>query len=481
MTPNNQTLLQPEEQVLSTLGSDGRRRWLRPKVSRGRFLTMRRVVAYALIAVFTLLPYTSINGKPAILLDIINRHFTLFGYTFLPTDTLLLALFMVAVLITIFLLTALFGRVWCGWACPQTVYMEFVYRPIERFFAGTTGKGGMPKIKNRGLRRVARYVTYFILSVYLAHTFLAYFVGVTNLRHWILGSPFDHPVAFVVMAGTTAMMMFDFCYFREQMCIIACPYGRFQSVLLDRKSLIISYDEKRGEPRGKMERDTPVELRVHGDCVDCHQCVTTCPTGIDIRKGLQMECIGCAQCVDACDAVMTKIGRATGLIRYSSQDAMAGKPVKVLRARVVLYPAVLMIVLTLFAVAMGLRPAADVTLLRNFGEPFTVLPSGEVSNSMRIKITNRTAEPAVYVLATEAGSAARIVTDMGDGMRIEPGGSQTEGIVIAAPRDAYVAGHLNVTLRITNAAGTFEQKVTCRMLGPIGAAPTPNEGDAGNG
>lgn len=217
-------LLTPDEHVLSTLESDGSRRWLFPRLSAGYFWKVRRIVGYALIALFVALPHLRINGKPSILLDITQREFTILGYTFLPTDTLLLALLMLSIFLTIFLLTAMFGRVWCGWACPQTVYLEFVYRPIERFFMGTSGRGGVPSKKLPSYRKVAMYIVYLLLSMALAHTFLAYFVGVERLSQWVRQSPFEHPAPFFVMALTTGLMMFDFVFFREQLCLIACPY-----------------------------------------------------------------------------------------------------------------------------------------------------------------------------------------------------------------------------------------------------------------
>ena len=294
-------ILQPEEHVLSTLEADGSRRWLKPKLSKGALLLKRRILAYVLIAIFTLVPFIKIAGKPLVLLDITARRFTILGFTFLPTDTVLLAIFMVGLLLSVFLFTALFGRVWCGWACPQTVYMEFLFRPIERLFEGTVGRGGYKK-KVAPWRTALKYVVYFILCVYLANTFLAYFIGVDRLSEWVTQSPFRHPVPFAVMAFVTFAMMVDFCYFREQLCLIACPYGRFQSVLLDQNSLIVAYDKNRGEPRGKLrkkKKDQAEALPIIGDCIDCGNCVTTCPTGIDIRKGLQMECINCTQCIDA--------------------------------------------------------------------------------------------------------------------------------------------------------------------------------------
>ncbi len=459
-------LIEPEERVLSTLEKDGSRRWLYPKLSQGNFLLKRRIVAYALILIFTLIPYIKLNGKPLILLDVLNREFTIFGYTFLPTDTILLALFIVAVIVGIFLMTALFGRVWCGWACPQTVYMEFVYRPIERFFEGTKGKGGKPRGQVEGWRKIAKFVVYFLVSTFLAHTFIAYFVGVDNLIRWMTGSPFNHPVAFLVMAAVTALMMFDFGYFREQTCIIACPYGRFQSVMLDRQSLIVTYDKNRGEPRGKARKD---EADDKGDCVDCHLCVDTCPTGIDIRDGLQLECIGCAQCIDACAPVMAKLGRDPGLIRYSTQATMEGQKQRFIRPRVIFYPAIMLIVITLFSVLFFNKGTADVLMLRNFGNPYTVLEDGQIANSMRLKITNRTADTASYTIAPADERITRI--DLAENpVQVESGESVTEGVLVVVPRSVFTTGAIDVNLHVTD-GNDYDEMIHCRLLGPVGSAP----------
>ena len=292
---------------------------------------------------------------------------------FRPTP-FLLALFMVSLLLGVFFMTALLGRVWCGWACPQTVYMEFLVRPIERLCSGRAGQGGPASANTPVPLRVLRYPLYLLACLFLAHTFLAYFVGVGQLRVWITQSPFEHPMAFSVMAITTGLMLFDFCWFREQTCIIACPYGRFQSVLLDRDSLLIGYDVARGEPRGHARQPLPVlpdaAARTAGDCIDCTMCVQVCPTGIDIRDGLQIECIGCAQCIDACDAIMAKIDRPPGLIRYQSQNAMAGQSHRVIRPRVVIYLAIMTGLLSLLAFLIVTKSPFDMVVMRNLGRPF---------------------------------------------------------------------------------------------------------------
>lgn len=478
------TLLQPEERVLSTLNKDGSRRWLKPKPSRGGYWRARRAVAYILIAVFVALPLIRINGRPAILLDIARREFTFFGKVFLPTDTLLMALLMLGVFLTIFLATALFGRVWCGWACPQTVYMEFVFRPIERLLDGEPGRS-----KATGPRKAAKFFLYAIISVGLAHVFLSYFVGWERLSQWVFGSPFKHLAGFLTVAFVSVMMLFDFAFFREQTCIVACPYGRFQSVLLDRQSTIVAYDTRRGEPRGKnskakapksdvrlvvlpnpgVDMATPSAART-ADCVDCTLCVQTCPTGIDIRDGLQMECINCAQCIDACDAVMTKLGRPTGLIRYASEDEIEGKPTPRFRPRLALYPAALVIVFSAFVALLITARTADVTLLRARGTPYSALTTGEIANTLRVKITNRTDEPRDYRITVEDLAGLRL--DAGENpLRIEAGQTREEPMLVIARPDLFRAdGRRPVIVTVTDGAD-YTQTFTYGLLGPVGAAP----------
>jgi cytochrome c oxidase accessory protein FixG len=457
------------ERVLPTLNRDGSRRWLLPKLSPGRFWKRRRALAWALLALFTLIPYLRRNGKPLILLDVTHREFTLFGVTFLPTDTMLLMLLLVGIFLGIFLLTAVYGRVWCGWACPQTVYMEFLYRPIERLIDG--GRGAQLRAAGGPLspRRVVKLGVFILLSMFLAHTFLAYFVGIAALRHWVTRPPLEHPIAFLVMAATTALMLLDFGWFREQVCLVACPYGRFQSVLLDRRSLIVGYDPGRGEPRGILRRrrgaSTPGPPARWGDCIDCGACVVTCPTGIDIRDGLQMECIHCTQCIDACDSVMDKIGRPRGLIRYSSKDELEGRPRRMLRPRVVLYPLLLVLVWGALVVALARREPADVTVLRGAGTPFSVLPSGLVSNQIRIKIVNRRDSDQHYRLDLAGGGGGVSLIAPDNPLPVPAGKSATTSVFVTAPRGAFDDGRREIRFLIRDDAG-FRTSAAYRLLGP---------------
>jgi cytochrome c oxidase accessory protein FixG len=457
------SLLDAPEHVLSTLEHDGSRRWLYPKLSMGKLWKRRRILAYFLIVFFVVLPHLRIEGKPLILLDIAARRFVFFGHTFLPTDTLLLALLMLAVFVTIVLATTFFGRVWCGWACPQTVYMEFLFRPIDRWFEGTTGKGGKPKQKPTGVMAFARYAIYFALSLLLAHTFLAYFVGTDRLAMWIRSSPFEHPTAFLVMGATTGLMLFDFLFFREQLCLIACPYGRFQSVMLDRQSLIVAYDERRGEPRKKGRRgdDEPA-----GDCVDCHQCVVVCPTGIDIRNGLQLECVNCTQCIDACNDVMDRVGRPRGLIRYSSQDSLAGKPPKLLRLRTIAYPLLLTAVVTGFLVVLSTKFAFDARVMRGRGNPFEQVAAGVISNNFTLRITNRTDDPRTYRIELIQPANAQFAEADAANVELPGGGSRLVPLMIRVPASQIgIAGRTDGKIRITDDIGN-ERLVTMTVLGP---------------
>ncbi len=468
--------LLPEGRVLSTLMEDGSRRWLHPRPALGPYLRARRRLAWVLIAVFTLLPYWKIHGKPAILLDLPHREFTILGFPFLSTDTLLLALAMITLIVGICLVTALAGRVWCGWMCPQTIYMEFVFRPLERLFDGPPGAKHRPGRKRSTARTLAKYAVFLVVSAYLAHTFLAYFVGVEALAQWVRQSPLKHPISFLVMVAVTGLMLFDFAYFREQMCIVACPYGRFQSVMLDRDSLIVSYDPQRGEPRhpragtrlAGRQADAP-----QGDCIDCGLCTDTCPTGIDIREGLQLECIACTQCIDACNGVMGRIGKPPGLIRLSSQNAVEGGRRRFLRPRVVLYPALILALATAFLVVLFNKKSADVTVLQGLGSPYIETAPGEITSQLQVIIENRSGRDTVYTIEIADEAQAHFARKPGD-ISIAAGKSVKTSLAIVAPASAFQQGICGIHLRISDDA-TFKQEVPCRLLGPVRrtAKPTP--------
>lgn len=417
--------------VLSTLNSDGTRRWITPQLSRGRFWRRRRAVGYGLIALFVGLPFVLFRDS---------------GLLFRPGDSFVLMLTGITIVLAVFLVTALFGRVWCGWGCPQTVYLEHVFRPIERLLGGKPGRTPSRR------QKVAKWAIYGALAFALANVFLAYFVGVDRLSAWVLESPADHPAGFATVVGVSALMLFNFGYFREQTCIVACPYGRLQSVLLDKQSLIIGYDTRRTK-----------------DCVDCEACVRVCPTGIDIRKGLQMECIGCAQCADACDAVMDKLHRPLKLIGYTSQDEIAGKPRKVLRPRTVIYPALLAVALGILAFGVHEAAKTDITVERVSGPAFVELPDGKISSQVRVRIANDTDDDRIYVMRI-SGAA-----DIGLGLALRGETRWTvaahksieASLFVDVPRNEFDHGRRPIAIALDDDGG-FERIVKATLMGPEG-------------
>lgn len=452
----------PPGRVLSTLNEDGSRRRLRPRFSKGRYHLRRRITAYGLMLVFFLIPYLRMAGKPLILLDLPHRQFTLFGTTFLATETVLFMFLFIGLLLLIFLATALLGRVWCGWGCPQTVYLEFLFRPIEYWLEG--GWRGAKKLdKQKGIhaRRIVKQAIYLILSMFLAHTFLAYFVGVERLAQWVQRSPIEHPTSFLVMLGTTLLIFADFAWFREQTCLVACPYGRLQSVLLDRRSLIVGYDAKRGEPRQKGVLERPATA---GDCVACNLCVLTCPTGIDIREGLQMECIHCTQCADACDSVMVRVGKPLGLIRYGSRDEFEGKKSSWLRPRAVLYPLALAITVGAFLWLLGTRSDAEVTVLRGLGDPYTLQADDAVANQIRIKVANRGGRERAFRIEVAGAPGATVIAPMNP-LSVPAGETRSTSIFVVLPRSSFVKGEHAATISLNDGA-RFTATLPYRLLGP---------------
>jgi len=451
------------ERVLPTLNADGTRNRIRPRLYSGRLYRARRVVAYALIVLFVGLPFVRIHQKPAMLLDVMHRQFILFGHTFLPTDGVLLMLLMLSIFVAIVLTTALVGRAWCGWGCPQTVYMEFLFRPLERLFEGP--REAQLRIDQQGTnsRRIAKNAVFLGFSFLLANVFLAYFVGTDALRHWVFQAPTEHWGGFSVVMVTTGLVFFDFAYFREQMCTVVCPYARLQSVLLDPKSLVIGYDARRGEPRSKGK----AKNAGHGDCIDCQACVVSCPTGIDIRQGLQLECIACGQCADACDSIMDRIKKPRGLIRYSSPVSLeAGKPAPKLRPRVVIYAVVLVGLLSALVLVGRARPSAEVTVLRGLGAPFSV-SGDEVINQLRLKVRNRGEKARDFsVELLDLPDAKLVAPELP--LHISAGEQASANFFVMAPKGVVHGSH-RVKLRVGDAASA--EVVSYTLLGP--------EGDAG--
>lgn len=321
---------------LATTDEKGNRVYLYPEDVKGFWKTRRDYFYWVLIIVYLVIPWIYINKKPFIQLDIFNREFSFAGNTWHGVEPIFIFLVMVSGLFFIAFMTSLFGRIWCGWACPQTVFIQSLFMKIEQFVEGGARKrrdlDRSPMSFEKFLKKTIKWLLYILVSLHIAHTFAGYIVGPRELLMMSMHSPLENFGVFMGVMIFTSIILFDFGWFREQFCIIACPYGRMQSVLMDNNSIIVAYDETRGEPRR-----TTVPRDQEGDCINCFNCVKVCPTGIDIRRGTQLECIACTQCIDACDEIMVKLKRPTGLIRYTSENELRGGTHKWVTPRSIIY------------------------------------------------------------------------------------------------------------------------------------------------
>ncbi len=381
---------------LGSINEDGSKRTLHPADVSGKFTRARRLVALLILLIYVALPWIPVNGFPAVFLDVLNRRFHFMGLT-LAVQDLWVGFFLVTGLgFSLFYVTALFGRVWCGWTCPYTVFLEHVYRRIERLIDGDANErrrlDAAPWTAGKIARRGVKHLLYILTSLIIAHIFLSYFVSLEGLYDMMKHSPKAHMMAFGIMLFLTAGLYGAFSWFREQFCVIMCPYGRMQSALSDDHTVIIGYDKKRGEPRGK-----PGNSGV-GDCVNCKRCVQVCPTGIDIRNGLQLECIGCAACVDACDTIMLKLDRKPGLVRYASYVALNGGKTRFVRPRIIFYTGLLFLGIAAFAFASSRIEPLRANVLRMQGSPYYV-SNGVLRNQFLIRLINKRNEPRTFSLS----------------------------------------------------------------------------------
>ena len=394
----------------STVGEGGRRLWLYPDRRPGLFANRRRWVAFGLMAFYLGAPYLSFGGIPLLRFDVLDGRASIFGMTFRNDDGAFAVFALLGLALSLFLFTAVRGRIWCGYACPQTVFIDWVIRPIEEWLEGNAAHrravdskaretGSMPWSVRA--RKIVKQVIFMAIAAVVANTFLAYFVPPASLLHWMTTSPADHPVAFGIMAFVLAAFYFDLAWFREQFCAFLCPYARFQAVMIDKHTPTVSYDSKRGEPRGKGASK--------GDCIDCKLCVRVCPTGIDIRNGLQLECITCERCVDACDSIMVNLERPKGLIRVASQVELEGGKTRFWRARVVVYGAALTAVIAAFTIAFAQKAHVHLTMIRAPGAAFSQLPNGLISNIFTVRIANNRPRRAAMGLQLIAPVDAKLI------------------------------------------------------------------------
>ncbi len=411
---------------VATINSEGKRNFINPRKPKGRLYHLRTWFSIVYLIVFFTLPFIKVNDVPLFLFNILERKFIFFGVTFWPQDFFILGIGMLTFIVFIILFTVVFGRAFCGWACPQTIFMEMVFRKIEYWIDGDAVK--QKQLRNMSWnaekirKRTIKFVAFFAISFLIANFFLAYIVGMDELMGYI-ENPGANVGTLISLMIFTTVFFFVYWWFREQVCIVVCPYGRLQGVLLDKNSIVVAYDHKRGEERGKFKKEADDDCKCtdckvegacksiaakfeaytkQGDCIDCFACVRVCPTGIDIRNGTQLECINCTACIDACDDIMIKINKPKGLIRYASENSITKGVRLKFNARIKGYTAVLMLLISLLAFLLISRTDLDVTLMRTAGMTYTKLPDGRLSNLYNLKLVNKTHKDIDFTLKMES-------------------------------------------------------------------------------
>ncbi|MGO2356914.1 cytochrome c oxidase accessory protein CcoG [Mesonia sp.] len=383
--------------TIGTLNEDGGRAFVFPKKPSGKWYEYRKYVSYVLLIFLVTAPFIKINGNQFFMFNVLERRFNIFGFPFWPQDLYLFVIIMIIGVVFILLFTAAFGRIFCGWICPQTIFMEMVFRRVEYWIDGDRGKqirlSKMPWNAEKIKKRVLKWIVFFIISFLIANVFLAYLIGSDQLLRYITDGPFNHVSTFVSLLIFTGVFYFVFAWFREQVCIIACPYGRLQGVLLDDKSIVVAYDHKRGERetgRAKFKKNEDREAIGKGDCIDCFQCVHVCPTGIDIRNGTQLECVNCTACIDACDHMMESVDLPKGLIRYASESNIEKKEKFKFTPRLKGYTAVLGILIAVLVGMLFLRNDVEARILRLPGQLYEHKADNMISNVYTFKLVNKT-------------------------------------------------------------------------------------------
>ena len=455
---------------LPTADDQGRRQWIYPQQPSGRYYRARTWLTWLLLAVMFGGPFVTIHGNPLLMVNVIERKFSVLGVIFWPEDNLVFALGFLLFLTGIAVFTAAFGRLWCGWTCPQTVLMEMVFRKLEYLLEGNRSSQRAleraPWSAAKLARKGAKHALFFLLSFVIGNTLLAYIVGVDDLRQIVTDDPRRH------LAGLASMLVFTlgfyglFARFREQACTFICPYGRLQSTLLDEHTIVVAYDYKRGEKRGPWSRRESLALRAArggGDCVNCFKCVSVCPTGIDIRNGTQMECVNCTACIDACDEVMDRIHRPRGLIRFASLNGIEKGERPRLTPRLAGYCAVLLALAAGLAALLLTRSDVDISLLRAPGALFNQAPDGKLSNLYLLKLTNKTRydRPVELKLEHPAGS----LTVLGGQLNL-PAEKQTEASVLVEIAPENLASGTTPLVVGVYSAGKRIDKIKTVFIGP---------------
>jgi cytochrome c oxidase accessory protein FixG len=456
--------------TLATVDEKGKRVWIFPKKPSGSFHNWRILVTTILLILFFAGPFITLNGRPFMLFNIFERKFIILGQVFWPQDFFLLALTLITLFVFVILFTVAFGRIWCGWACPQTLFMEMVFRKIEYWIEGDANEQRRlkkaPWDTNKIIKKGGKQLIFILISIIISHTTMAYLIGIEEVKTIVTQSPAEHLAGFIGLIAFTAIFYGVFAWFREQACIAVCPYGRLQGVLLVKDSLVVAYDWLRGEPRGKLKKHQATITEKQGDCIDCKLCVHVCPTGIDIRNGTQLECVNCTACIDVCDDVMTKIHKPKGLIRYSSYNAIKDGVQKVFTPRIAGYSVVLIALMSLLTYFITTRADIETTVLKVPGTLYTKTDDGQITNLYSIEFVNKTFDDINLDVKIESPAEATFMK-IGDPNIVVPKEGILKGMIMVKLPEELIKSMKTVIELGVYQEGKKVESVKAKFVGPI--------------
>ena len=454
--------------ALATVKEDGMRNWIFPKKVSGKFYKWRTYFSWLLLGLLFAGPFIHFNGRPWLLFNIFERKFIIFGAVFWPQDTHLLIFLLLIFMVFIILFTVVFGRVFCGWACPQTLFMEMVFRKIEYWIEGDANQqrqlDKMPWNSEKLKKKTLKMTVFALISLLISHTVMAYLIGIDQVKEIVVQPPSANPAGFIGLMVFTGIFFFVFTWAREQVCLVMCPYGRLQGVMLDNNSINVAYDYVRGEPRSMIRKNQSLQVP-KGDCIDCTLCVQVCPTGIDIRNGVQMECVNCTACMDACDEVMIKVDRPTGLIRYASENSIQEGRQKLFTARVKGYSLILLVLIGAFVSLLITRDDLEATITRFRGMTYQEREEGKISNLYEVSFINKTFDEHHVVLQPENPEYS--LEAVGEKNWILDGQSQLKGrFFLIKDRDQIQTNQENITLLLLQ-NGEIINRIKTSFVAPI--------------
>ena len=465
-------VIEPENfrDSVGTMDDSGKRVWVFPRKPHGKFTNYRNIMAYVLLALFFVIPFLKINGNPLLLINIVERHFFIFGQPFYPQDFFILALGAITSIVFVILFTVVFGRIFCGWICPQTIFLEMVFRKIDYLIEGDRNKQmkldrqewNTEKIWKRSLK----WSIFIIISLIITHWMFMYIVGYQEVFTMIKEGPFNNFTSFLVMIIFTGAFYFTFAWFREQVCTLVCPYGRLQGVLIDKQTINVYYDFKRGENRSKWRKGEDRKAEGKGDCIDCNQCVVVCPTGIDIRDGQQLECVNCTACIDACDEVMVKTGLPPGLIRYATEDEIEKEIPFQFTTRMKAYSFVLALMVAFMGFLMYNRADVEAKFIKPAGSSFFVRDA-KITNTYSYTFLNKSNKDKIITIKVLEPQHAEVSLSESNKIKIKKGDITKGTVNISFPVNEIKLSKQNISIGVYDDKGELLDTFKTYFEGPF--------------